>query len=241
MSRRLKTYGVGLVLGQGFDLLNELEPAQDLFKRIDAHPLTVGGASKDKDARCGFGAGKLAKGYKLHELRSGKGHIDAWGLTSMADNEKQAAPGLIEQLPPGGGYLVGDSQYDANTLYDLAARRGYQLVAPPQKKNRALGHRRHSPHRLRGRSMLDDPMATLGHPARLGPQLLRQRLAIERDFAHEVTFACGLKQLPFWVRTPHRVANLGPVQAHHHPRLDAPKAFMLILQKIGSRGLTDYR
>jgi len=197
---------VHLILGQVFDLLNDLTPTQDLFKRIDAHPLTVGGASKDKDAKCGFGAGKLAKGYKLHEIRSGNGHIDAWTLTAMADNDLQAAPGLVEQLPQGGGYLVADSQYDANTLYDQAARRGYQLVAPPQKKNRALGHRRHSPHRLRGRSMLDDPMAFFGQRPRLGPELLRARTAIERDFAHEVTCACGLKPLPFWVRTPHRTA-----------------------------------
>jgi hypothetical protein len=207
MSRRLRTYGVRLVLGQIFEQLNELTPAQDLFKRIDAHPLTVGGASKDRDARCGFGAGKLAKGYKLHELRSGNGHIDAWGLTAMADNEKQAAVGLIDQLPPRGGYLVGDSQYDANALYDQAASRGYQLLAPAQKKHRALGHRRHSPHRLRGRSMLDDPMACLGQRPALGPELIRARTAIERDFAHEVTFACGLKHPPFWVRTPHRTST----------------------------------
>jgi len=204
MSRRLKTYGVHLVLDQVFDELNDRTPAQGLFKRIDAHPLTVGGASKDQDARCGFGAGKLAKGYKLHEIRSGRGHIDAWRLTAMADNEVRAAPALIDQLPPGGGYLVGDSQYDANALYDQAAQRGYQLLAPPQKKRRALGHRRHSPHRLRGRSMLDDPMARFGQPPRLGPELLCARAAIERDFAHEVTFACGLKHLPSWVRTPHR-------------------------------------
>jgi len=139
MSRRQRTYGVHLVLSQVFQQLNDLTPAQDLFKRIDAHPLTVGGASKDRDARCGFGAGKLAKGYKLHEIRSGKGHIDAWGLTAMADNEKQAAVGLIQQLPQRAGYLVGDSQYDANALYDQAAGRGYQLVAPAQRKHRAFG------------------------------------------------------------------------------------------------------
>jgi len=50
-------------------------------------------------------------------------------------------------------------------------------------------------------------MACFGQPPALGPELVRRRTAIERDFAHEVTIPCGIKHLPFWVRTPHRTAT----------------------------------
>jgi DNA-directed RNA polymerase specialized sigma54-like protein len=53
----------------------------------------------------------------------------------MNVSEKTMARHLIPTLP-GAGYLVGDPEYDANPLYDLAAEAGFQLVA---KKRRDRG------------------------------------------------------------------------------------------------------
>ena len=204
LSRRARGLGVWIVLMQLFEMLNSLLP-EGMFKRIDAHPLTVGGASKDIDARCGFGAGKLAKGYKLHEIRSPSGHIDAWNFSAMSVREQAMAPALLGSLE-GGGYITGDNGYDSNELYDLAGAHNYQLLAPPRKASQKLGHQRHSPRRLRAFEMLNNALACCGQTKSFGQALLQDRRAIERDFAHETTCpCCHLGALPFWVRRPHRV------------------------------------
>lgn len=204
VSRRARSIGVWLLFCQLLDLLNAALPAS-MFKRIDAHPLAVGGASKDKEAKCGFGAGKLVKGYKLHEIRSGQDHLDAWTFTPMSEREQTAAATLMTRLT-GSGYLVGDNGYDSNALYQLAGSQGYQLVAPPRATSKARGHHRHAPQRLRGLALLENPLACAGQPPTFGQDLLKDRRAIERNFAHEQTTpCCHLGPLPFWVRTPHRV------------------------------------
>jgi hypothetical protein len=200
MSRRLRTYGVWLVLSQLFDVFNSAI-AGCMFKRIDALPLTVGGCSKDRDAKSGYGASKIAKGYKLHEIRSGEGHIDALTLTAMRDREPLVAPELIAKLD-GGGYIGADNAYDCNHIYKAAIQQNYQLLAPPREAQ-GLGHRRHEPSRLRGLEMLKNPLSCCGQDQSFGQSLLKSRGHIERDFAHEVTR--GTMPLPFWVRRPHRV------------------------------------
>jgi hypothetical protein len=204
MSRRLRTIGVWLILLQAFNALNEQLPA-DMYKRIDAHPLPVGGASKDRQAKSGYGAGYLCRGYKLHEIHSSSGHIDALALSPMRDKEQILAPRLISELQ-GGGYLAGDNQYDSNQLYTHAAQQNYQLLAPRREAAKKLGHCHHAPERLRAIALLDNPLACCGQKRSMGQDLLEGRRGIERDFAHETSFAGGLAHLPFWVRTPHRVA-----------------------------------
>ena len=204
VSRRSKSYGVWLVLAQLFDLLNSYL-SEGLFKRIDAHPLTVGGASKDPDAKCGFGAGKLANGYKLHEIRCAGGHFDAWTFSAMKDKEPVMAPQLLAKLE-GGGYISADNAYDINDLYDLAGAAHFQLIAPPHKDAEGIGHHRHSPWRLHALDMLRNPLRCCGQEQSFYQALLVKRRAIERDFGHEATCpCCHLGALPFWVRRPHRV------------------------------------
>lgn len=200
MSRRLRSYGVWLLISQLFDVFNSAI-ASSIFKRIDARPLLVGGCSKDSDAKSGYGASKIAKGYKLHEIRSGEGHIDALALTAMRDKEPLIASGLIKQLD-GGGYISGDNAFDCNCAYQAARENNYQLIAPPRKAA-GLGHRKHDPGRLRGLKMLENPMACCGQATSFGQAVLESRGHIERDFAHEVTR--GTMPLPFWIRRPHRV------------------------------------
>jgi hypothetical protein len=204
VSRRLRTVGVGLLLTQAFAELNDHLPT-GLFKLIDAHPAPVGGASKDREARAGWGAGHLTKGYKIHEIHSGSGHIDAWTLSPMRDKEQTLALQLIPRLS-GGGYLVGDNQYDSNRLYRLAGQHNFQLIAPPRPQAQGLGHRRHAAERLRSLALWENPLACCGQPRSMGQAMVHARKEIERHFAHQSAFVGGLGPLPWWVRTPHRVA-----------------------------------
>jgi transposase len=194
MSRRLRTAAVERLFSaveQTFLVVSTVAP---LIMAIDGKPLPVGGPSKDADAAWGRGAGSVVKGYKLHAVW-GVGPLPvAWALTPLNAREPRIAAKLVGDLP-GSGYLLGDSQYDANYLYDAAAAADYQLLAPQQRPG-ALGHRRHSPHRLRGLELLR---------TEFGRELYRQRLRIERCFAQLTAFVGGLGPLPFWVRCFPRV------------------------------------
>ncbi len=123
----------------------------------------------------------------------------AWALSSLNVREPRMGVKLVNALT-GHGYLLGDSQYDANYLYDAAAAADYQLLAPQQRPGRGLGRRRHSPHRLRGLELLR---------TNFGRNLYRRRLAIERCVAQLTSFVGGLAPLPFWVRRFSRVKLWG--------------------------------
>jgi hypothetical protein len=162
---------------------------------VDGKALPVGGPSKDADATWGRGAGGLAKGYKLHAVW-GEGPLPiAWALAPLNISERRMAAKLMSDLP-GSGYLLGDKQYDANYLYEAAASSDYQLLATQQRPGKDLGHRRHSPHRLRGLELLGTTF---------GKDLYRRRCRIEHCFAHLTSFVGGLGPLPFWVRRFNRV------------------------------------
>jgi hypothetical protein len=170
-----------------------------LVQIIDGKPLAVSNVSKDSEAGYGRGAGGNQKGYKLHAVWGNGPMPIAWGLAPMNVSEKTMARHLIPALP-GGGYLLGDSQYDANPLYDLAAEAGFQLVAQKIKDRGCggLGHRRQSDGRLRSIEIL----ATT-----YGKSLCDQRNAIERYFGAWVSSGVGLRSLPAWVRHFGRVRN----------------------------------
>lgn len=166
---------------------------------IDGKALAVSGVSKDPDAGYGRGAGASQKGYKLHAVwRTGPMPM-AWGLGPMNASEKTMAGCLIPTLP-GGGYLLADSQYDVNNLYDLATQNGFQLVAKKTKDRGqgGLGHRRQSPGRLRSIEL---------RTTAFGRALYNQRNAIERCFGAWSCFGGGLGPLPAWVRRFTRVRN----------------------------------
>jgi hypothetical protein len=217
MSRRLRTVGVLTLMAQAESAVRDWFP-RGLFKMVDAKPLPVGGASGDADAKPGRAARGTAVGYKLHlacDLRGGDGGgpVDAWSLAQMSTNEKDVAVDrLIGRLPPF-CYLAADNEYDSSRVFDATAAAGGQLLVNPRKKAPAgLGHRRQSPHRLRGLALAAaaDPLAKCGGGAgdgRLGRALLRARGAIERRLGAWVSAAGGLGSLPAWVRRPRRVAR----------------------------------
>jgi hypothetical protein len=193
MSRRLRTPAVENLLSKIFDELSE--HPRTWFKSIDAKPLVIGGYTKDKDAAWGYAVKSFAKGYKLYAIW-GEGSLPlVWGLAPMNVSEKRMAAAMIPHLT-GSGYLLGDTQYDTNPLYDLAQQNGHQLVAPRYRRKAGLGHRYNSPSRLRSIELLK---------TRFGTALYRQREDVERRFGWLTSCATGLTVLPAWVRRPTRV------------------------------------
>lgn len=172
------------------------EPA--LLAFIDGKPLTVGGNSKDPDARCGRAAGVFAKGYKLHAIWSTDGVIpETWEVTPLNVSEKTVAYRLIGDLPFGTGHLLADGNFDASYLYDRAFERGYQLVAPYRKaKKPGTGGHYQSSHRLQSIELLQSDY---------GQKLYQARRRIERLFGNATSFGGGLAPLPAWVRGLERV------------------------------------
>lgn len=196
VSRRLRSRSVELLIHSVEQSLAALSGVAGYWIRlIDGKPLSVGGPSKDADARWGRASGGLQKGYKLHAVWGWGPLPIAWALVPLNVSERRVALKLVKDLP-GEGYLLGDRQYDAAALYEAAAAAGYQLVAPPQRRGKALGHRRQSDHRLRSLQLLSTPF---------GQALYRCRIRIEHCFAQLTTFVGGLGPLPFWVRRFHRV------------------------------------
>lgn len=194
MSRRLRSGPVHRLLAAVLRRLRGATPTA-WVKYLDAKPLPVGGWTKDPDARPGRGANGWIRGYKLHAIW-GRGPVPlAYEVLPADRSEPTTARVLVPRLG-GAGYLVGDSSFDSNPLHALAARRQHQVVAPPKKKNRALGHCRHTTERLHALEMLRRPF---------GQALYASRSAIERDFGHLTSFGGGLGPLPAWVRRLWRV------------------------------------
>jgi hypothetical protein len=192
MSRRLRSAAIEQLLTDVEQaLLAIVVVAGPRVLAIDGKALPVGRPSKDADATWARGV----KGYKLHAVWGASLLPTAWALAPLNVSERRIAKALLADLP-GEGYLLGDSQYDVNYLYEAAARSGYQLVTPQQRPSQSLGHRRHSPHRVAGLELL----ATAA-----GKALYRQRKRIEHRFAQLTSFVGGLGPLPFWVRRFNRV------------------------------------
>ena len=224
LSVRLRTLSVQLLLERVLFRLLALSAALDGFclcRRIDSKPLPVGGFSKDRDARRGHATGGVrCKGYKL---------FCCWGRAALAPEAMTLAPmnrsdqgggvELVDRLGAlyggnggAGGYLLADSTHDTNPLYEHAGVRGLQLLAPRKQPGTGLGHREHSPRRLRGIELLEGPADTLAFassPAAthgFGPALYRCRGQAERDLGNLAGFGGGLQPLPSFVRRPRRVA-----------------------------------
>lgn len=197
MSRRLRRDQTWCFLEKlAKRLVGRTEPV--MIKALDGKPLYVAKHSADDDATFGYGAGGLHKGYKLHAIWGGGAMPLAWSVCPMNVSEVTEAQTLIPQLC-NEGYLLADSNYDCNVLYDLANKHGQQLIAQRQRSGAGLGHHRHSPYRLRSLHLLEKA------PSPFGRELYSKRRSIERDFGNLVSFGGGLQCLPSWVRTLPRV------------------------------------
>jgi hypothetical protein len=216
MSRRTRTAAVRRLLNAVRRLLRGAGPAA-WVRVLDSKALPVGRCSKDPDARPGRATGGWSRGYRLHAIWGGGPAPDAWEVLP-ADHGEPTTARLLLPRAGGGGYLLGDSNFDSNRLHEQAARRGSQVVAPPKKKDRGLGHRRHSAARVHALELLRRPF---------GAALYASRSAIERDFGQLTSFGGGLGPLPSWVRRLWRVRlwvqaklaiNAARIKAHEQLR-----------------------
>jgi hypothetical protein len=212
MSTRLRTLSVQLLLERVFMRLLGVTAVGGfcLGRRIDSKPMPVGGFSKDRDARRGYATGGTCRGYKLFGCWGASPIVpEALVLGPMSESDQEGAMRLIDRVGSlhggagaAGGYLLMDSTHDTNPLHDYAAAHGFQAVTPRKAPGAGLGHRGHSPHRLRSIELLEGP-AELN---RFGRSLYARRGQIERDFGNAGSFGGGLQPLPNFVRRPRRVA-----------------------------------
>ena len=196
MSRRLRSIGVGQLfdaMAEQYVLISAM--TTHWVKIVDAKPLPIGGHGKDPEAKWGHSVRGPAKGYKIFVIW-GNGTIPlTWRVTPMNESETKMTQRMLPDLQ-GGGYLLGDSIYDSNPLYNLARQYNHQLVAPRKRPRTALGHRRHDPDRLRAMNLLQ---------TKFGKALMAEREHVEQQFAHLTNFGGGLAPLPNWVRRITRV------------------------------------
>jgi hypothetical protein len=195
MSRRLQTTEVQRLLADMERYFTELDGGGWVML-VDGKPLLVGSHSKDPDAAWGRARRGWAKGYKLHAIYDGGSIPVAWEITPLNEAEPEVAARLVLSIRQGGGYLLGDKSYDSNPLHDAALAVGCQLVADRKRPQAGLGHRRHSPGRLRSIELLRQEF---------GQRLYAFRDQIERNFGWLTNHAAGLAPLPNWVRRIARV------------------------------------
>jgi hypothetical protein len=202
LSRRMRRGDFTAFLQRLSDRMRGSDTGLRLIKRLDAKPLPLPAHSTDPQAGWGRGAGQRVKGYKLHMLSADRPFPEQFRVAPLQVSEQEMARRMLRDLC-GAGYVLADKNYDANALFDQAAARGHQLIAPRRYgAHRGLGHHRHSPQRLRCKDLLEVPLA---QQSGFGPQLRDRRRDIERQFAHSVAFTGGLIVLPPWVRGYHRV------------------------------------
>jgi hypothetical protein len=167
---------------------------------IDGKPLVVGGCSKDRQAKFGRGAGCVAKGYKLHAIVDQTQNVAIWRVTPLNVDERKMAKRMLKHVQLQ-GYIVGDSNYDSNEIFQVCDEQGNrQLVAPRRMGSHCgLGHRRQPKGRLRCRELLENPFAEFGKC------LINLRRGIERCYGNLCNWGGGLTHLPPWIRTIRRV------------------------------------
>lgn len=166
---------------------------------VDAKGFAVNRYSKDKQALRGHCGGGKARGYKLFLLINAAGVPVAWHVDAMNAGEPTVARELLKHID-GPGYLLGDSVYDARELYERAAAKQVQLVAPRKNPMLKVDRRCRGGARMHAVAMLETPVIHA-----FGPGLYDRRTQIERVFARWASSRVGLDHLPGWVRTLPRV------------------------------------
>jgi hypothetical protein len=197
MSRRLRCQAVLELLERWMRILREHLPRTGV-KVIDGKALTIGGCGKDPDAGTGYGAGHVARGYKLHWVMDLSGAVDHWLVAPLNFSEQAAAAILLERVEPG-AYVLSDHNYDSSPLYESAGRCGVKLLAAPPRGAKGLGHRTNSPYRISALRFLRSPT---------GKRILqRHRVRIEQVHGRMTASSVGLSHLPMHARRQHRVAQ----------------------------------
>lgn len=184
---------------------------------LDGKPLGVGNYTRDPDARVGYGAGRVDKGYKLHALVTADRRIAAWSVLGLNVHEMRVARTLIDQAVrvPAGAVFLADGTYDAAALHKDIARRGGWLFVKPR------GHARHPVTRRQMGAARRDLLAVWEQTPAQAAAIYRERVQIERTFSNLTSYGGGLGPLPAFVRRLGRVRRwVGAKIILYHLRLD---------------------
>ena len=203
MSRRMRRPALAALAAA---LLRRVQRGDDAGAVVvaDGKPLELSEYTRDPDAAVGRGAGRMAKGYKVHLLLDPAaqrvlGHR-THGLNVAEPTTTAQMLSQPDVTVPRYSLLLGDALFDSNPLHHAAHARQCQLVAPRKSPGTGLGARRHHPNRYESIRM------TEGHDRELWRRVLGpQRASIERFFGAWASFGAGLSALPTWVRRIHRV------------------------------------
>lgn len=203
MSRRLRHPDIGNLLVALLMTLQRTWGAGEILV-VDGKPLELSEHTRDPDAKTGRGAGRYAKGYKVHIILDAQSRaVIGYQTHPLNVAETTTAAQLLRcrhtRIPPG-SLLLGDKAFDSNPLHGAAQRRGCQLIAPRKRPGSGLSTRRHHSHRF------ESMRFTEGADRELWIHVLApQRVQIERFFGTLSGSAAGLTGLPPWVRRLHRV------------------------------------
>ncbi len=75
------------------------------------------------------------QGYKLYAIWGTRPVPEVYRVYPMNVSESKVSEEMIPQLT-GGGYLLGDGEYDASPVFDAAGAAGYQLLARARIRRR---------------------------------------------------------------------------------------------------------
>lgn len=203
MSRRLRrSTTLDLLLSILMALQRTLGRGEVLI--ADGKPLELSEHTSDPDARTGRGAGRFAKGYKIHLILDAQAQaVRGYQVHPLNAGETTTVADLLDcpRTPiRRGSVLLGDKLFDSNPLHAATHRRGCQLIAPRQKPEKGVSKGHQHPNRLESIRLTEGADRVIWDRI-LGPQ----RTTIERFFGSLTCAAGGLPVLPPWVRRLHRV------------------------------------
>ena len=204
MSRRLRDPLLSEDFARLVVILQRRGPAAGTTLIVDGKPLAVSEFTADPEAVTGWGAGRHAKGYKLHALIDSARRLLAWDVRPMKDSEQAVACELVSRAAARGvlprhAELLGDATYDSRHLYAAADAAGIRLIAPRRLPGTSISKYPPShPHRLAA-------IATLEGEGSAAAGFKSRRATIERFFGTLATVGGGLHALPAWARRLHRV------------------------------------
>lgn len=207
-SRRLRSDRAQQLLQAVHEDLAETKRTSEIAY-IDGRGFPVGHCSKDPQARRGWAAGRLAKGYRLHAWATPDGRIPLWCVTGLDVDERRVGE-VFAKMAPRVDLLLADGLYDSSKLYDCYHQNDICLLTPFFHPRAGKGHHRQSPSRL----------AAIKAWPHLGKYVFRDRLEIERIFGHQACCGGGLGPLPGFVRSLARVRRwIGAKLIFYHARL----------------------
>lgn len=197
--RRAKSRRVQRMLAAVHEYLTH-RPGAARVAFFDGKALPISDYSRDPDARDGFGAGNMHRGYKLHAWATADGRIVRYCVRPINEGEMRVALDLVDRIEPQMRVLA-DANYDSRFLYEAVAERGAMLLTP-----------------LKGRARQKQTLRRMGPARRLAvalwesqPELcekwLEERVEIERIFSALTCFGGGMGPLPSWVRRLDRVTR----------------------------------